>query len=104
MGPSYLVHRFQQVYCNGILSTLKPISVGVPQSSNLGPMLFLLYINDLPNVSTVLNFIIFADDTNAFCNNDSLTDLVETINGELSKLAQCMNETTLINQLNTFPC
>ena len=42
-------------------------------------MLFLLYINDLPNVSTVLNFIIFAD--------DSLTDLVETINGELSKLA-----------------
>ena len=46
----------------------------------------MVYINDFPNVSTVLNFRICAYDTNVFCNNDSLTDLGEIINGELSKL------------------
>ena len=45
---------------------MNKVSCGVPQSSILGPLLFLLYINDLSNVSKSLTLILFADDTNLF--------------------------------------
>src|SRR6218665_1554017 len=79
----YLSGRTQQVQCNGALSTFRYIKCGVPQGSNLGPLLFLLYINDLPNATKVLKYILFADDTNAFCCHDSLTELKNIINDEL---------------------
>ena len=59
---SYLKNRSQYVHCNGIDSDIKNITCGVPQGSVLGPLLFLLYINDLPNISTKLSFYLFADD------------------------------------------
>ena len=59
----YLSNWQQQVRCNGAVSTLRPIKCGVPQGSNQGPLLFLLYINDLPKVCKMLNVILFADDT-----------------------------------------
>src|SRR5688572_33041240 len=61
---SYFDNRLQCVCCNGALSDLKVINFGVPQGSNLGSLLFLIYINDLPNVYSILFFILFADDTN----------------------------------------
>ena len=63
---SYLSCRTQFVQYNGYNSSSKYIKCGVPQGSILGPLLFLLYINDLCNVSKALDFILFADDTNIF--------------------------------------
>ena len=62
----YLADRFQFVSCNEVLSEHKPITCGVPQGSVLGPTLFLLYINDLPNSSDYFTFRLFADDSNLF--------------------------------------
>ena len=63
---SYLSGRQQYVELNGICSESCQIKCGVPESSILSPVLFLLYINDLCNVSKVVDFILFADDTNIF--------------------------------------
>lgn len=83
---SYLTDRQQQVLCNGNYSKFLPIKFGVPQGSILGPLLFLIYINDLPNSSKLLHYILFADDTNVFLSNASYEQLFEVANAEL-KLA-----------------
>ena len=88
---SYLSDRKQFVSFNGQSSELLENKSGVPQGSVLGPLLFLLYINDLPNISKILNFYLFADDTNIYYESDSLNDLERTINKELDKLYLWLN-------------
>ena len=61
---SFLSNRHQFVQFNDTSSSLYIIKCGVSQSSILGPPLFLIYINDLCDVSKILDFILFADETN----------------------------------------
>jgi hypothetical protein len=85
---NYLTDRYQFVEYNGIQSSSNEIKCGVPQGSILGPLFFLLYINDIFNVSSILNFILFADDTNLFLSHNYLSFMMNTINSELLKLSE----------------
>ena len=60
---SYLNERCQRVFEGGELTKDMDVKYGVPQGSVLGPLFFLLYINDMPNASKILNFHLFTDDT-----------------------------------------
>ena len=71
---------------NGHLSNAASVSCGVPQGSSLGPLLFLIYINDLPNCLSVASPKLFADDTNITVAADSLTELENKINLDLDNL------------------
>ncbi len=88
---TYLTGRKQFVYYNGVSSDIVSISCGVPQGSVLGPLLFLLYINDLPNISSKLSFFLFADDTNIYYESTNLAEIENTVNAELKKLSQWLN-------------
>ena len=71
---------------NGYNSSSLDITCGVPQGSILGPLLFLVYINDLCNVSKVLELILFADDTYIFYSHTDASYLMEVVNLELKKI------------------
>ena len=83
---TYLTNRKQYVMAHGHSSSMRYITCGVPQGSVLGPVLFLLYINDICNISSLVKFVLFADDTNIFCSSNSLHDLQNLLNRELAKL------------------
>ena len=83
---SYLLGRKQFVNIGECSSDLIQISCGVPQGSVIGPKLFILYINDICNVSKLLKFILFADDTNILYSDSNVHNLVSIINHELDKL------------------
>jgi hypothetical protein len=88
---SYSSNRKQFVVFDGIESTCKSISYGVPQGSILGPLLFLLYINDLANVSNTLFATLFADDKNVFLTGNDLNHLFDVMNAELIKIVSWLN-------------
>ena len=83
---SYLAKRQQYVSINGCTSDKLVITHGVPQVSVLGPLLFLIFINDLPSVSKYLTFYLFADDTNIYFESPELSKIEKVVNRELRKV------------------
>ena len=81
----YLQNRHQFVLLNGKTSSLRNIKIGVPQGSILGPILFLIYINDLPNCSLLLS-LLFADDATAYASGKDIRQLINFINVEFQKI------------------
>ena len=83
---SYLTNRKQFVEYNNHKSTVKLINSGMPQGSILGPLGFIIYVNDLPNSVPDLSLILFADDTSAFTSHHDLSTLNIIMNNGLDKL------------------
>ena len=73
-----------------------PISYGVPHGSVLGPLLFLIYVNDLHSVSKVLRFYLFADDTSIYYDSDNLIiNLQKVVDRELRKVRKWLDANRL---------
>ena len=83
---SYLTGRVQYTHINSRDSVTCELKYGVPQGSVLGPTLFILYINDLPNVSKLADYIFFADDANLIITANSSDELCAKVNSLLNKV------------------
>ena len=84
----YLHDRTQVLDFQGVSSDPEPISIGVPQGSILGPLLFILHVNDLPNVMNCCSMLMYADDTILFYTASKVNALQERLNKEL-KVIEC---------------
>ena len=84
---NYLNDRKQYVHYNDTKSELRTIICGVPQGSILGPLLFILYINDITNASNILEFVLFADDTQILYSSENIVNEIPVINKELSEIS-----------------
>ena len=91
---SYLSNRKQFIQAGDIKASYEDIICGVPQRLILGPLLFIIYANDLSDVSKILEPIM-SDDTNLFFTHKNIKELFQTVNSELDKVLQWFNANKL---------
>ena len=96
---NYLTGRTQTTKINGHISSTRTVKTGVPQGSTLGPLLFLIFINDLPLVSQEARFIMFADDAVLTVDHKSIKQAEKIMNEILKNIARWCTENKLT--LNT---
>ena len=92
---NYLTNRMQCTEIGDTQSELELIKCGVPQGSVLGPLLFLIYINDIVNSSKLFNFTLFADDTSLYYSCKNTNNLENVINCELAKISDWLSANRL---------
>ena len=97
---SYLSNRDQFVLYGKQNSNIEKIKCGVPQGSILGPLLFIIYINDIYKSSLRGNFILFADDTNVLYHGSNLKEVEKITNEELEKIQNWLNSNKLFLNVN----
>ena len=101
---SYLLNRNQTTEINGCISTKEINPCGVPHGSVLGPLLLLLFINNITNSSTKLKYFLFTDDTNLLYANRNMNLPETTINAELKLICEWLiaNKLTLNIKKSSF--
>lgn len=99
---SYLLNRSQKVCINNTISGAAPINSGVPQGSILGPLMFLMFINDLPLYTNLVNTDLYADDTTLYEMNTSVQSIKNKLESALENLSKwCNKNGMLINAAKT---
>ena len=96
---SHLNHRVQRTISNNIFSNLDTIKCGVPQGSILGPLFFLVYINDIKNIlNNNCSYQLYADDTVIYCNGSTFLEAQEKLQFMLDKFVSwCSKNASTIN-------
>ena len=97
---SYLGNRKQQTSCDHELSDELPVTLGIPQGSVLGPLLFIIYIDSLPATVNHCEMSLYADDTVLYCHNTNLQELERQLNEDLLTVAKRLNEHKLTLNLD----
>ena len=100
MLKSYLSNRQQYTSVNGLTSGISEVTHGVPQGSSLGPLLFLVMINDFPNCTEFFKFVLFADDSNLSCVvprdfPDNRDLFIRNVNLNLSKVSKWLDANSI---------
>ena len=88
----YITNKSQFIMYDNIQSETRSIKCGIRQGSILGPLLFLIYINDICNVLELLYTIMYADDTRLIMSGNDLKSLIQSVNSEL-----CLLNTSLLH-------
>ncbi len=99
---SYLTHRTQITAIGNVYSTAKPVHIGVPQGSVLGPLLFIIYVNDVPLCIRHCNISLYADDTVIYLSCSDVSELEDKLNSDLTSLSRWLNVNLLT--LNVTKC
>ena len=93
---SFLTNRSQSVCVNGIVSEPQKIDFGVPQGSTLGPLLFIMYINDISHVIRYSNVEQYADDTLLYFASDDVNIIESNLSSDLDGVTQWLSANYLI--------
>ena len=88
---NYLKGRLQKTICNNKLSNVNKVICGVPQGSILGPLLFLVYINDVENIFCDVKFQLYADDTVVYCSGENISEVKLKMQSNIDKFVNWCN-------------
>ena len=92
---SFMKNREYFVHANGYKSNTETVNIGVPQGSTLGPLLFLIYVNDMKYCSKILKFIKFTDDTTIFLTHSDILELNRIFEIEATKVIKWLSANKL---------
>ena len=101
---SYITDRKQRISCGNEMSNELPVTHGVPQGSILGPLLFVIYINDLPSILECCCASLYVDDTVIYCYGSSSPELSDKLNRDLWAVAKWLNDHKLTLNLEKTKC
>ena len=98
----YLTDRKQRTLANGVLSDYLPITQGVPQGSILGPLLYIIYANDISNIFQKCKSVFYADDTVLFIQSNNVKQMETAPQEDLDRLHNwCIENQIFVNAKKT---